>query len=296
MPSQPIPFKRLRSWDLPPFLLGVAATILFLALGATRSLGLALVIVLSGYLLVEPWLGIKPFGPTELLEWVLAPDTDSATMAGSSLVSLVAFLFAIWAASFTWRQGKRTELRLAAANEVHGFFESILREIITLEIWTEKLVEVHGRLQTSTSSREAAFDAAYIAANKDAIRSARDGIWDSAIQINQLRSKHGALLLDSWLANRQFGKAHTAVSLLSSSIYSLPPWHLDEPRFLAWISVQDANVWRAFAEDADACRDIVSSSSGFIKNLFESDVVKPAFSPIWEIWRLVRASKDKGSW
>lgn len=263
--------------------LGATATILAGRWLVTSAYGY-LLLALIAYYLAGWFAASRPLTPSELGQWLIVQPRDVTIAIAQTLVTVVGFMLAFAVANFAWRNQRRTELRLAAGDEIQGFFQEICDLLISMGIYAELLSEMRAMLDSPSSQSEVGSKADAVVRRTPEFVAARQRLSRLAIQVHSLRQKHELVLAQQFLAMRCFQAAQDALERASKSMWILAPESIESPvGTMMFVSKCDSTTWKTFEKDADEARKRISMTAGAIRGLFISDVIKPNASMLAHI-------------
>lgn len=259
-----------------------------------RPLGL-LVLSLGGYFWMVAYCSVKPMNFSEFMVWLSEQPNDVKSALATAVITVVGFLVAFQAANSSWRMQRRTEIRLAAAEEIYNFFNEATDLILKIEVFSEFLVEVESRTHDSEGGAEKDhLDGLSILKRLPEILSARDRLSRMSVDVHSLRGKHYSVLTEQIFAVYLFERAQRGLADAATGMwFGLP---VGAPSEIGAVNIIRNRVdarRKAFSKQGELSRDSIAAASGAIRALFVGDVVKPSFSGLLNVRSVLRELNSK---
>ena len=247
----------------------------------------ALLIAFVLYLASPSWFGVEPLDLDELVMWFAGLASDYKVALLASLVTIAGFAIAFHTATINWRNQLKAELKKQTAGEIEHFFAVVGRNITTLELFAEELVEVVNQIQNGTSLQDASFRVGFIQGRLEEYVGARNTISQASVDVHRLISRNHNILASGWglLANARVAAA--AVSDVSTAMWiRLPIVDVNDPNhvqvFLNLVNVTECNALIAACDRSSAK---IAGISGGIHGYLLAPVVGFTFPMYWHLLR-----------
>jgi len=262
----------------------------------TRPLGF-FALAIGAYCLAPVVSAVDPLSASELATLVADQPRDVSIALGTALLTIVGFVFAFAVANSAWRAQRRTEIRLTSGDEIYDFFREAWNHLLTLEIYAEFLIDVHGSLKAQSLNREELeFKGNEIIRRSPEFTTSRLRLSRMSIEVHALREKHELVLSEQWLALPTLKHAVRYLDEATRAMWFLAPEGAGTSvGGLAFVNECDPKAWSNFVRISEESRLQGGVASSAIRAMFMSDVVKPNSAMVFSLVRtttdLLRAEK-----
>lgn len=233
-------------------------------------------LVLAAYLWRTFYSASPPLKPSELLLWAAEQPTDVKTAIATVMVTVIGFLLAFSVTAQAWRIQKKTELRLAAEDEIYAFFQEAASHILTVNLYAEFLIETHQRVHAEPvpSVEELKHLADRLLRETSSFTPARQRLSRMSVECHGIRSKHELVVSDQRFAMNQLVSMIAALNAASISMWFVAPEIGDDPdRKLKMVELSDPGPWVDAAKATDECRLKIEMGNGAIRGLMLGGLV-----------------------
>lgn len=293
-------FERLATTPVRWVILVFTAVFLFLRWLISRPTGILIGTILAYFLLFRVT-AFKPLSPGEMLLWLASEPRDVTIAITTALLTIVGFVVAFSIAQSAWKSQRRTEIRLAASDEIYGFFQEAWDHLLTLGLYCDSLSEFHEMLHGSTA------DPALIAVKSQRIldstqkfHQSRHRLSRMSIEVHSLRAKHEIVLSNQWFGIKLFQSALGSLELVVSAMWITAPVSIDDAQKLfAFVVSFDRAEWDSLSRIVDESRAKGMAATGALRGMMISDVIKPSaatfFHLRWSTKQLTKLVRESSS-
>lgn len=242
-----------------------------------------LVLAITAYFAAPVILASRPLSFGELILWVDEQSPETKVAMSTVLVTVVGFLLAFSVAHSAWRAQQRTQIRLAAEDEIYAFFSEFCDLLLSLELYAEFLVEAHAEIKSDVVPDEGAveFLANQVEEKTSKFWPDRARLSRMSIEVHALQSKHELVLAQQRFAMPAFEKIKAAVELVTQEMWFYAPLGMMDPiRRLALVSLRDPKEWAEFAQVCEERRTTIGVANGAIRGLILGELIHPTGSSV----------------
>jgi hypothetical protein len=236
-----------------------------------------LVLALLAYFVVPRLTSITPMSAGGIVSLIASQPRDVTIAISTALLTIIGFVIAFSVANSAWRAQRRTEIRLAAAEEIYDFFREAWGHLLTLGLYAKFLGEVYEAAHAaSLDAGRLEFEGQEIIRRTPQFTDSRLRLSRMSVEVHALRGKHELVLSEEWMALPAFKLAQQSLDKAADAMWFAAPEMADTPiRSIAFVAECDGNDWQKFVRIADENRLKGEMAASSIRGMIISDVIKP---------------------
>ena len=256
----------------------------------TATLWGTLIALVLIYAALTQWGSTRPLTAGELGDWISQLDPSATATLLATILTILGFLVAFRSAHSAWKREQLGTLRLAAAEEVHVFFQETSDALIDMELYVDQLLDLKRDIDEGAELEQLQASARWVNTQSQPFLAARWVIREKSVKVHALRAKHELVVSGRRFASSMLGRAVSEMEVLTSAIwFPTPPVTDDEISILKFIANFDGIAWRNFKATAVGARYRILVASGGVRGALLSEFLQPNISILKRMRTMGRA-------
>lgn len=254
---------------------------------ATATLWGSLILLLVIYASLMRWADPRPLTMGELADWAAKLDPTASSTLLAAILTIVGFLVAFRSAHTTWKLQQLGTLRIAAAEEMHVFFQDVANALVTMELHVEQLLDLKRDISQGKDFEALESSARWLNSQSQNYLEARQTLREKSVHFHGLRAKHDLVVSGKQVARIALSAVTTQMEIVGTAIWvQVPTGSTDEEMTLNWVANCDGVVWHEFISTSMGARYKILGAAGAIRASLFNDVLQPNVSTIKRLHEL----------
>lgn len=217
-----------------------------------------------------------PYSFEQLLSWFGALDPAASTALLGILVTVMGFVVAFSVAHSSWRAQRRTDIRLAAGEELLDFFTAAVDELDIISDFASQLIDAQEAIGSGAPSTEVDWRVERIVDSVTRCIEARERTANFTGRVHSLQGRHHNILASQPMATTAFETAKTRYLAAAAKIYFVAPITKPNPAYvLAFLRHSSTTAWAECVAAVEMNSAPCLAAAAGLRAMFQADVVRP---------------------
>lgn len=255
------------------------------------SLSGLLILTILLYLYVDRFSQIDPLNGPELLAWTVSIPESIKIAVGSSLLTIIGFLIAFQSATKNWRDQMAATVALEASRDIHRFFTEASRNVTTIQIFAEQLVEFRTRALNAQNVNDVAFEIDFVNDTLSDFLQARARLKQMNIEVHDLLPRYSAVLASSRRSIADLVSATAAFTgIIQHMWFTVPVVRSTHPTALvSFVQAIDEGACNGYVKEAKKRYTAMTTLSGLVEGKLTSHLLRVNLSYFRHVWAVIAA-------